>query len=129
MLPIKYGLTDFLMKVFIISLKKSPCPDMIDTPDLSEMKLSHEVLILIGKITFLSGFVDFMFQAWYFTEAMKVIASMPPGHCLGALAMLQWKLTISSSGEIALVSCPFKNKAYMPDVCCLCHDWLIYASM
>ena len=28
-------------------------------------------------------------QAWYFTEATKAIASMPPGHCLGALEMLQ----------------------------------------
>ena len=27
--------------------------------------------------------------AWYFTEATKAIASMPPGHCLGALKMFQ----------------------------------------
>ena len=37
-------------------------------------------------------------QAWYFTEATKAIASMPPSHCLGALEMLLWKFTISSSG-------------------------------
>ena len=28
-------------------------------------------------------------QAWYLTEATEAIASMPPGHCLGALEMLQ----------------------------------------
>ena len=28
-------------------------------------------------------------QAWYFTEAKKAIASMPPGHCLGA--PYQWE--------------------------------------
>ena len=28
-------------------------------------------------------------QAWYFTKATKTIASMPPGHCLGALEMIQ----------------------------------------
>ena len=28
-------------------------------------------------------------QAWYFTEATKAIASMPPGHCLGGLEMPQ----------------------------------------
>ena len=27
-------------------------------------------------------------QAWYFTEATKAIAFMPPGHCLGALEAL-----------------------------------------
>ena len=26
-------------------------------------------------------------RAWYFTEATKATASMPPGHCLGALEM------------------------------------------
>ena len=29
-------------------------------------------------------------QAWYFTEATKAIASMHPGHCLGALETLQY---------------------------------------
>ena len=28
-------------------------------------------------------------QVCYLTEATKAIASMPPGHCLGALEMLQ----------------------------------------
>ena len=36
-------------------------------------------------------------QAWYFMEATEaLLASMPPYHCLGALAMLQQKFTISS---------------------------------
>ena len=35
-------------------------------------------------------------QDCYFLEAIKVIASMPPGQCLGALEMLQQKFTISS---------------------------------
>ena len=54
-------------------------------------------------------------------EATKAIASMPPGHCLGALQLLQWKFTISSYGafyqvenrtkeKTALVSNPFKNE-------------------
>ena len=35
-------------------------------------------------------------QAWYFTEATKAIASVTPGHCLGALKMIQYKFAISS---------------------------------
>ena len=36
-------------------------------------------------------------QAEYFTEAMKAIASVSPGHCFGALEMLwQYKFAIPS---------------------------------
>ena len=34
-------------------------------------------------------------QALNFTEATKAIASAPPGHCLGALEMPKYELTIS----------------------------------
>ena len=30
--------------------------------------------------------------AWYFTEATKAIASMSPGHCIGALRRLMWTM-------------------------------------
>ena len=32
------------------------------------------------------------FYVTHFTEATKVTASMPTGHCLGALELLQWKI-------------------------------------
>ena len=38
-------------------------------------------------------------QARYFTEATKAIASVTPGHCLGALEMIQKKFAISSSSS------------------------------
>ena len=37
-------------------------------------------------------------QVWYFTTAMKAITSMPSGHCLGALEILQ-KISVPFSKE------------------------------
>ena len=50
----------------------------------------------LGLIPRSSPFDHLLTQAWYFTEATKAIASVSPGHCLGALEMLQYKFAISS---------------------------------
>ena len=42
-------------------------------------------------------------QALYLTEAMKAIASMPPGRCLGALEILQLEIYTSRLGALALL--------------------------
>ena len=52
-------------------------------------------------------------------KAAKVIASVPPGHCLGALEMHKEKFTISSlctfKEKMPWCPFPFKNDEYRPE--------------
>ena len=60
-------------------------------------------------------------QAWYFTEATKAIAPMPPGQCLRALEMLysrnlqfpHW-VPFFTKEKMPWCPCPFKNEIYRP---------------
>ena len=64
---------------------------------------------------------NFLFKTAVSKET-KAIASMLPGHCLSALKMLQWKLTIYFPHRVPFFKqkmhwfpCPFKTKAYRPE--------------
>ena len=63
-------------------------------------------------------------HAWNLTEATKAIASMPPGHCLGAFERSSTNFTMSSLGALYWgenCHCPLKDEAYRPECIQLIH--------
>ena len=90
-------------------------------PTINMLSLSCDLLGSFLTLTKFNTFKGRLNSNHDTTGKRKSIASMPPGHCLGALEMLHSTVEVYyflmmpfTKEKMPWCPCPFKNKAYRP---------------